>query len=306
MSIIKSNVGVEDSNFYNHHRFDNYTGWLDMEIRKKNRAQRKALGFGYPVPRPGPPAKEEPEFVVQEAGFTSGKLLNRRYTQLKSPFTLEGVRTDPYHYPNGMRVTESQHYEDRRARSQHIDAFKRKEMELPRDRELAAAVPDELVKNHANPPATRMQIDPNLLKIKFDTGVKPQSHTVHELNVDLSCCQLPPRERPPSYGSKQMARTHAAGQAGGSRGREWSWCLGGRKPMEMPSQPEGLAKSASLPSVLGGASHMAHTLGEAPSPFYGTTSTQTFKSGAPDGRMRGGKLARQGYAGTFPDREKRC
>merc|ERR1719162_2141932 len=101
------------------------------------------------------------------------------------------------------------HYEDRRARSQHIDPSRRKE--LPRDKCLREAVPDELIKNHVNPPATKMQIDPKLLGIRFDREIRPTSDTVHELNVDLSCVDMPPRER------KQMSRTHV-GHSGGRKG----------------------------------------------------------------------------------------
>lgn len=225
--------------------------------------------------------------------MTSGKLLTRRYDQTETSYKLDKDRSDPYHYPNHLRVEEDQHYEDRRARSQHIDPTRRKE--LPRDQVLKDAVPEEMVKNiiMANYKDMKVKPDPDVLAIQFDPDLRLQKETVRELNVDLSCCDLPAREKP-IESSRKIETTRS--------GKDWGWCLGGRKPLEPPDHGcVEMHKSTSLPGTLGGRSLLSHQVGEEPGSFHGTT----FIANDNDPRMRGGRNARNNFAGTFPSRETR-
>lgn len=289
----KTDVGLRESNLYAHHRFDNHSAWLDRELRNKRRVRGEPQGHGFPVPRaPAPPRHERP-FFVQECGMTSGKLLTRRYDQTESSFKFDDGRSDPYHYPNHLRVEEHQHFEDRRARSQHIEPSRRKE--LPRDQVLRDAVPEEMVKNiiMANYKDMKVKPDPEVLKIQFDPNIRLPPETVRDLNVDLSCCDLPAREKP--IESSRLRATTGSG-------KDWGWCLGGRRPLTPPDHGDvHMHKSTSLPGTLGGRSLLSHQVGVDPGAFHGTT----FIAGEAHGRMRGGRNARSGAAGTFPEREKR-
>lgn len=300
MAIIKkTEVGLKDSSLFDHHRFDNYGSWLDRELRNKKRAMGRHEGFGFPVPRPPAPERKEKPFVVQETGMTSGQLLNRRYAQKDTDYKLECVRSDPYHFPNHLQVEDEMHYEDRRARSQHIDPRVREKLEIPRDKSLRESVPEEMVKNviMSNMKDMKYKVDPDVLAIQFDPDLRPQKETVKQLNVDLSCCDLPARERPdkpsPSAASK-IPRGHT--------GRDWSWCLGGRRPITPPNHGDvQMHKSQSLPGTLSGKSLLRHQAGATPGPFHGTA----FNPYDSHARVRGGQNALDGCAGTFPDRERR-
>jgi len=91
------------------------------------------------------------------------------------------------------------------------------------------------------------------------------------------------------------------------KGDRWNWCMGGRKPAAL-GQPTAmdmhLTRTRSLPQALTGISTLSGNIGGPPSPFHGL-HTRKFGTGTWDGRMRGGKLARDGWAGTFPSREIR-
>ena len=56
-------------------------------------------------------------FLPQEPSFTSGAMCRRNYdknyTVVEDKF--DGTRTDPYHYPNGLGVLETDHYADLRS-----------------------------------------------------------------------------------------------------------------------------------------------------------------------------------------------
>jgi hypothetical protein len=231
--------------------------------------------------------------------MTSGKLLTRRYAQRDTDFKLECERSDPYHFPNHMQVEDEMHYEDRRARSQHIDPRCREKLMLPRDKVLRDAVPDEMVKNMimANYKDMKLKPDPDVMAIQFDPNLRPQRDTVKELNVDLSCCDLPAREKP-VVESRDLPAAGVRSQTG----KDWTWCLGGRPPPPLPDHGcVHMHKSSSLPGTLSGKSHLAHQPGSLPGPFHGST----FVPSEANQRMRGGRHAEQGFSGTFPNSEVR-
>lgn len=296
---MNTDVGLRESMIFNHHRFDNHSSWLDRELRNKRRLRGDPLGHGFAVPRAPAPARTEKPFTIQEAGMVSGLLVTRRYAQRETDYKLEKERSDPYHFPNHLQVEDQNHYEDRRARSQHIDPRCRAKLELPRDQVLRDAVPDEMVKNMimANYKDMKLKPNPEIVAIQNDPDIRLQKETVRELNVDLSCCDLPARENfrapePPAAGSYKVP----------GKGKSWGWCLGGRKPLPPPDHGDiSIHKSASLPGTLGGKSHLSHQTGASPGPFHGST----FKAQEANQRMRGGRNAAEGTAGTFPDREAR-
>jgi len=295
----KTEVGLKDSSLFDHHRFDNYGAWLDRELRNKRQAMGKAGGFGFAVPRPPAPARKEKPFVVQETSMTSGLLVKRRYAQKDTDYPLDAVRSDPYHFPNHLNVEDEMHYEDRRARSQHIDPRVREKLEIPRDKALREAVPEEMVQNiiMSNVKDMKYKVDPDVLAIQFDPNIRPQRETVRKLNVDLSCVDLPAKEKPES--------TSAASRIPPGHLRDWKWCLGGRKPLAPPDHGDvNIHKSQSLPGTLSGKSLLNHQSGAVPGPFHGSTfKARDLSEGAL--RIRGGKHAADGFSGTFPNREIR-
>jgi hypothetical protein len=286
----KSDKGLKESNFFNHHRFDNHSAWLDRELRNKRQLRGEPKGHGFAIPREPAPARKEKPFVTQEYSMTSGLLVTRRYAQRDTDFPLDCERSDPYHYPNHLNVHERYHYEDRRARSQHIDPRVRARDEIPRDRELREAVPEEMVQNMlAGRSAAKIQPDPNVMAIQFDPNVRPQRETVKQLNVDLSCVDLPRREQQlPVFTSFDQKR------------KDWTWCLGGKKPPPPPDHGDPkMHRTTSLPGTLSGHSHLAHQKGATPGPFHGTT----FIPCEANTRMRGGTNAVNGFTGTYPNLE---
>jgi len=290
------------------HRFDTYAAWLEREGRAKARAEGRPQGFGYAPPRSPAAARQEKPFTVLEAGFTSGKLLNRKYDQTESCFASETERSDPYHFPNALNIRDRDHYQDRRRRSQNVDPTKW--TPLPGDAELKAAVPDAMVKSHvmAHKGDKRNPVDHKKMEPLFNENVRPQADTLRELNVDLSCVNLPAREggtAPSSRASGFRPRSLGADQAAASRASPAT-------PQRVPQTPSiasgrgglsdaemSMIKSQSLPRTLSGPSMLGGNLGGEPTAFYGVT-TRKFGFNQWDGRMRGGKLARDGWAGTFP------
>jgi len=261
----KTDKGLKESAFFSHHRFDNHSAWLDRELRNKRRLRGDPLGHGFAVPRAPAPARQEKPFYIQEVGMTSGQLLTRRYAQKDTDYPLESLRSDPHHFPNHLQVTDDMHYEDRRARSQHIDPRVRAMRELPRDKVLRDAVPEEQVKNMimANYKDMKVKPDPAVMAIQFDPDLRPQKETVRELNVDLSCCDLPAKEKPDMASSRSASSLRP--------GKDWSWCLGGRRPLTPPNHGDPkVHKSSSLPGTLSGKSLLAHAKGAIPGPFHGS------------------------------------
>jgi len=262
----KSDKGLRESNFFEHHRFDNHSAWLDRELRNKRRVRGEAQGHGFAEPRAPAPARTEKPFIVLECGMTSGKLLHRRYAQVTTDFKLDCERSDPYHFPNHLQVEDSNHYEDRRARSQHIDPICREKMKLPRDMALTNAVPQEMVDNMimANYKDMKLKPDPDIMKIQNDPDIRLGRATVKDLNVDLSCVDLPAREKPLVPPPMYVA-------ASGNQGNAWAWCLGGRKPIPPPDHGDPVMhKTTSLPGTLSGKSLLAHQKGSLPGPFHGS------------------------------------
>jgi hypothetical protein len=288
----KTDIGLAESSFFNRHRFDNHSSWLDRELRNKRRLRGDPLGHGFAVPREPAPARKEKPFVTQEYSMTSGLLLNRRYAQRDTDYRLETLRSDPHHFPNHLQVTDEMHYEDRRARSQHIDPRVRALNEIPRDRALRDAVPEEMVQNiiKAGMASAKVELDPVVMGIQFDPDIRPQKESVKQLNVDLSCCDLPAKEKPDLSSSAPR------------QGRDWGWCLGGRRPLTPPNHGDmRMHRSTSVPGTLSGKSLLSHQKGSFPGPFHGTA----YIPSETNQRMRGGRNAENGMAGTFPDREKR-
>mmetsp|Transcript_119980 Transcript_119980/g.373673 ORF Transcript_119980/g.373673 Transcript_119980/m.373673 type:complete len:329 (-) Transcript_119980:9-995(-) len=323
---------------YDRHRFDNPSAWLDREERARARAEGKPLGFGYAEPKEHvqpPPAKP---FCAQEYSFTSGLLVNRHYKQFQSPFTTEGTRADPWHYPNAMKTQDEDHFKSHKRRSQNCD---------PRfwkpDPALSGGVSEHAVMQRlaADRDEVRLNLDPKRLDALFNENVRPSAETLHELNVDLSVACLPAREGgsspssrapkgapvlpPSSRGHSSAAPSARGGRAGEEapavpagqlkdfgplkkdKDSRWNWCMGGRPDLTL-GQPTmrdmHLTKSRSVPTMLGGISTLTGNIGNPSSPFHGQ-HTRKFGVGNWDGRMRGGKLARDGWAGTFPSKEAR-
>eukprot|EP00927_Polykrikos_kofoidii_P038670 TRINITY_DN33086_c0_g1_i1.p1 TRINITY_DN33086_c0_g1~~TRINITY_DN33086_c0_g1_i1.p1 ORF type:complete len:367 (-),score=56.31 TRINITY_DN33086_c0_g1_i1:101-1147(-) len=342
-----NNVGNqnEGSAGFDKHRFDNYGGWLDREERLKAQSDGRNLGWGYANKRaPAQPQPEKP-FSVLEPSFTSGELVTRKYEQIQSPFKCETNRSDLHHYPNYMNIKEEHHYSDHRRRSCNPDPTRWKP--LPGDKALNDAVTDDMVRLRlaAEKGENRRHIDPKYLEL-LNSDVRLDAASVRELDkeqrVDLSCANLPQRERPdkrladsrrstPSSPANARSGWALSGnpnpppplnQDGSSRGMppspknkgtsaadgKWGWCI---SPQPAPAlgavsaKEQSLIMSRSLPVMLPGNSLLIGNAGNATSSFHGVT-TRKFGGDRWNGRMRGGSLAQQGWAGTFPEKEKRA
>eukprot|EP00440_Ansanella_granifera_P049085 gb/GFBE01053182.1/.p1 GENE.gb/GFBE01053182.1/~~gb/GFBE01053182.1/.p1 ORF type:complete len:322 (+),score=70.75 gb/GFBE01053182.1/:1-966(+) len=307
--------GSTSDEYFDRHRFDNYTAWLDMEDRKKNRGQGKHLGFGYGVPKPPQPPRPERPFYVQEFSMTSGILVNRKYDATETNFRAEKMRSDPHHFPNYIDVKDSDHYKDHRRRNCHCDPDR-----WTIDPVLRDAVSEEQVKQTvaANRGMTRTYPDPKILDILFSDSVKPKKETFKELNVDLSCLDLPVQEgglirdraKKTTKTDFMPAFKPPEDEVAKMNENAWQWCTGGRKMLDdsrAPPSPEKMTmlRSQSLPQALAGASLLPGSDGAPASPFHGMATRKFGQSAGWDGRMRGAKLARNRWAGTFPEKEAR-
>mmetsp|Transcript_108979 Transcript_108979/g.307149 ORF Transcript_108979/g.307149 Transcript_108979/m.307149 type:complete len:334 (-) Transcript_108979:165-1166(-) len=332
MSITPSSIGGSEFGGehpgYSRHRFDNYSAWLDREHRLRALKENKHLGWGYDVPKKPAPPREPRKFHVLENAFTSGQLLTREYEHKESSFKCETNRADAHHYPNYMGVREDHHYMDHRRRSCHPDPSRWKP--LPGDAILRDAVSDEMVQTRitAEKGERRRHIPPEVLAMR-EAEVRLDASSVRELKkderVDLSCVDMPNRENPEKP-SPAVSRTRwalsgnpaapppapneppaAASSSSKAQDPKWSWCLGGRPSNAETITPQemNIVKSRSLPTVLPGQSMLVGNNGLDATAFHGVT-TRSFGSQRVDYRMRGGRLARDGWAGTFPEREKRC
>lgn len=288
------------------HRFDNYSAWLDREERLKARREGRPLGHGFAAPKPPPQARPEKPFFVMEAAFTSGLMVQRRYNANDGTmYKVDGERSDPYHYPNHLEVKEEHHYEDARRRSQNVDP-----REWKPDPKLATVVTDDMVKvqlsGHLG--EARKYTDPKLMATLFDSEVRPRAPHLAELNADLSCLDLPNHEGGSATG-RAAVRTGRVPVAPKQLPRsDWSWCLGGRKPMALdrPIAPEHaeMIRSQSLPqkSFTTAPSMLVGNLGgDSTATFHGLHQREF--GGGDNLRMRGGTLASSGWAGTFPEGE---
>lgn len=296
---------------FDRHRFDSYGDWIDKESRKNLKAEGKHLGFGYAELRNPPEAKKERPFYVLEPAFTSGLLVQRKYDQVDvCGYKTEDLRSDPHHYPNHLEVKHDHHFKDFRRKSQNLDP-----REWKPDPNLAHLVTDDMVKHHVEAHAGRNKFDVDKKAIAdfFDDGIRPSAHSVRELNCDLSCLDLPHREGGTAVGRAARglrSNSSTPGKASPS-GSSWSWCMGGRKPPVVVNDLDGpggeLMRTASLPQMtLDNSPSMLHGNmgGVSTSTFHGT-HTRKFGGNNADQRKRGGKLARDGWAGCFPSRETR-
>lgn len=318
---------------FNRHRFDNYGAWLDREDRLKAQAKGKLPPWGYSSPKqPAPPRVERP-FEVQEYTFTGAVLVTREYEQIQSSFKCEANRSDAHHYPNYMGVQDATHYADHRRRSCNPDSSRW--TPLPGDKVLADAVSDEAVrcKVRQEKGETRVNIPPELLALQ-QGNPQLSRHAVQELRkeperVDMSCMELPPQVtavrtpgRSDAGGSPNLSKTNWAMSGNNAppppppeppeggrgmppstekKGPKWQWCIGGKPPPESQAQsPEiqNMIRTNSLPLMLPGHSFLIGNIGGESSAFHGVP--RSFGGAKFDGRMRGGLLARNGFAGTFP------
>eukprot|EP00933_Yihiella_yeosuensis_P001574 TRINITY_DN10260_c0_g1_i1.p1 TRINITY_DN10260_c0_g1~~TRINITY_DN10260_c0_g1_i1.p1 ORF type:complete len:249 (+),score=42.16 TRINITY_DN10260_c0_g1_i1:141-887(+) len=246
--------------------------------------------------------------------MVSGTLVNRRYVQVETNYACEANRSDPWHYPNYMEVRDSEHYKNHQRRNCHCDPHF-----WTIDPKLRDAVSEEQVQMHVRSasgmPAPGAS-DPNIMAILFSDEIRPQKETLKELNVDLSCVDLPQREGGPGplgstarstkgFGSPKAQPSPKADIGYQSR---WKWCTSGREipnfKTEMSEEESTMLRSQSLPQMLPGSSLLVGAEGMEQRPFHGM-ATRRFGGRNWDGRMRGGKLARTGWAGTFPEKEAR-
>lgn len=321
------------------HRFDSYSSWLDREERMKARAQGKALGYGFVEPAPPPPPRpgQDATFFVDEFSFTSGVPVRRHYpAKPRAIYATEATRADPFHFPNYMEVRKEDHYGDHRRRSHHVDPkFWRDDPALKEavsDEMVKIEYKNQKLRDSGN---KAYQYDPNAAQHIFisDVDVKPQNAPRHELNADMSCLTLPPSRNQVAGGggaASSSVRT-PGGQGGGGHGgggglgggggshgllalgalpakeeqdARWKWCLGGRElHPHLASPPSRPGRSPSAPA-LPGSQALQHLQPPRPPavewrPFHGDKNRQ-FGESTWCGRMRGGKLAKEGFAGTAP------
>lgn len=332
-------VLTQDWNRFNRHRFDTHSAWLDMEMRKKMRAGG-ATHHGFCEPRATAPPRQEKTMTIVEPNFTSGKMCKKVYDMnTMGVYATDTTRTDPYHYPNHMEVHEHMHYEDRRQRSAHTDPGQKKaEAPRPIDRDLKDAVSDEMVfdRLRAMRAEKLVDIDPESLAVLTDKNIRPTAQHLKDLNVDMSCFVLPSRERKGedrgSPTSEHAASHHGASHpldhrpaaGAGAKGSKapqgptgrWDWAV----PRGRPVTPENIAgaernlfKAKSTSSLLSGRSMLG---GGRAAPnttsnthFHGVTwdarQQRTFGLGTQSLRMRGGRSALDGFAGTAPSNQSR-
>jgi len=326
--------------YYDRHRFDNYSAWLDREDKLKAGKDKKPLGWGFCDPKPPAPHKDERPFVVVEQGMVSGQMLLRKYEHLDSAFPTEGERANPWHYPNDSGLQDHHHYGDHRRRSCHVDPHRWKP--LPGDAILRDAVSDATVtaKMFAEKGERRRPVPPDMLALR-EAHVTLDPNAIRELKkderVDFSCMDVPTRElhTPTSRSSASrgglqtpkrwaLSGTNAPpipppGPAEGGHGMpppvvdesapkgKWGWCMSGRPTkglgISSPEEQE-MIRTRSLPVMIAGSSMLVGNLGGEQSAFHGM-HTRKFGPTRWDGRMRGGRLARDGWAGTFPAKEAR-
>jgi len=298
---------------FDKHRFDNYTDWLDRETRKRNRAGGKHVGFGFPVPQAPQPPRHERPFFVTEQSMVSGLMVRRKYDQTETSYSTVATRSDPHHYPNHIDVKDADHYKDHRRRNCHCEPAR-----WVVDEKLRAAVPDFVVEQRlrAERGETRSHPDQDILDILFSDDVKPQKATFKELNVDLSCMDLPIQEGGPVRARhKFVERKNFMPEPvpppeeveEEERRSGWNWCKEGRKLLDTSGDwneaKATLHRSQSLPQASTSASFLAGANGVPASPFHGLATRRFGEDAGWDGRMRGSIMARRGWAGTAPDKD---
>jgi len=292
---------------YNLHRFDNHSSWLDMEDRKKARREGRGLGHGYAEPVKKPPPIEAKPFYVQETSMTSGLMVNRRYDlSVVTQHKTEAERSDPHHFPNYMEVQDADHYGKFTRISQNLD-------KIQPNPEYEHLVHDSFVKMQvaAHKGESRSFIDPEQMKPLFQEGLRLQPDTLHMVNADLSCLELPHCEKPRAStvgrsSSTSASSKHQSQKLAAQTGEKWGWCMGGKKPL-IPDvtavfDKEEMMRSQTLPSL--GKSLLPGMEGKEPGNFHGVAQgkdgKRTFGSLKVNPRMKGGSKAVSGWAGTAP------
>jgi len=231
----KADLGRQSDTQYDRQRFDNYNSWLDMNVRAQRESRKRFFGevpkgviYGYSEAPPAPEQIPGKPFSKWESSFTSGELVYREYDandSLNPRLTTAGIRSDPYHYPNAQCVEEKNHFEDRRAGSRHPDP-RCVPYERPIDKELRAAVPDEMVQNwvRSEGGVKLSGVPPERLKDFFSSDVRPDPEQVRSYNVDLSCVNLPVAEAiKADIGAHMRKMAHVPSAAS-----RWKWCKPGK------------------------------------------------------------------------------
>lgn len=270
---------------YDVHRFDNHSGWVDIEGRREATKKGLPLGHGFAEQRPPPKeVRQERPFYVLEPAFTSGLMVQRKYDQLECGYKTETTRADPYHFPNHLEVKDEHHFNDWRRKSQNVDP-----RQWQPDPSLKRVITDQMVKQHcaAKRGEGKGAADPKDIAEFF-------------------------RSDPPSeVGS---ARSGTVANPEKPARKDWAWCMGGRKAHHIQEQQEAasatlsLMRSQSSPQMttLTGPSLMEGNMGGESSTGFHGLDKRKFGVGHADARMRGGKPARDGWAGSFPDKELRA
>ncbi|CAJ1354278.1 unnamed protein product [Effrenium voratum] len=260
-------------------------------------------------------------------------MVTRKYNQLESNYQTVATRSDAHHYPNYIDVKDSDHYKDHRRRNCHCEPAR-----WVVDPKLRAAVTDREVEQRlrAERGETRSYPDPDILGILFGEDVKPQKETFKQLNVDLSCVDLPHQEGGPVKGrQKFLERKNFMPEPVPPPERwaivfsilRWKWCKEERKLLDTTAawseEKAQLHRSQSLPQAvrgvgslgpaaaapsrpgLAGPSLLPGANGAPASPFHGLATRRFGEDSGWDGRMRGSLLARRNWAGTAPDKDVR-
>lgn len=245
-TLTKAEAGRQPDAKYDRQRFDNYTAWLDLQVRARQEANKVFRGetpnsdlYGFSNPTTAVTTPRSEPFVVQEPSFTSGDIVRRRYDKQDSvtsqAMDLKVVRTDPWHYPNSQAVREVEHFDDYRSGSCSENSAKNR----PTDKERAAAVSDSLVKKFvfAASGAKAAHVDPASAAVLFkkDIEIRPRPESLKTLNVDLSCARMPKAvavELEAAY--NKLSPVSSSGISGG---REWGWCMDPQKPAQAPAPP---------------------------------------------------------------------
>lgn len=261
----KAELGRLPDGQYDRQRFENYTSWLDSQVRAGRESRKRFFGeepkgviYGYAEGPPPPDPVPAKPFSKWESSFTSGDLVYREYDagdSLNPRLGLAGIRSDPYHYPNAQCVVEHDHFLDRRSGSRHPDP--RCIHPRPIDAELKAAVPEEMVQNwvRSESGVKLSGVDPERLKNFFDPTIRPNPTEVRSYNVDLSCVKLPLAEEVKADVAVHMRKmSHVPSAAS-----RWKWCKPGKNSDMASFAPfSALSKVQSSPELMpppsGGAS----------------------------------------------------
>lgn len=140
---------------YNHHRFDNYTAWIDLQMRAEQKSKQVFFGeqpkevlYGYEKQETLPRTRAKSPFKVLEPSFTSGTFINRPYDKnmVLSDDLFNAERTDPYHYPNVVGCTPTSHWGDYRSGSRNPFYIK-DSLKRPLDKELYDSVSDTYIQH---------------------------------------------------------------------------------------------------------------------------------------------------------------